>query len=277
MARNGTTHQKEYQNSMSYPIVRWFCSIIILTIIVHVGYFIYTAHAFKQSQERIVREHIRHITQVDSIFTNIGSIILSQDSGITANKVELLAQLQKDSLLFKREVQLSQEEVNNLAELQINKMGDDYDQIGVWFGVSSIIFIVFGFFGIFKIEESKKEAKNVLEEIKQKGRDAFDDVATVQEQASIAAQSLDEIRQGYESFVNERAQRIDMLESELKDNLSNSKKCLDSIRTLMSELDGTKQKYEWSIDVMEKQMTRLEEIHSKLTTILSEIIKKTNE
>ena len=44
------------------------------------------------------------------------------------------------------------------AFLEDNKIDNDYSQIGIWGGLLSIIFLIFGFFAIFKIEETKTEA-----------------------------------------------------------------------------------------------------------------------
>lgn len=167
-------------NKESNSIVKWFCVIIIITLCIYVGYSCYTARILKQSQERIVREHVSHIARVDSIFYGMKEVILSSDSGVIANAPILLSQLQQDSALFRREVLLSQEELSNLTELHLNKIDGNYDQINMWFGVAGIIFLILGFYGIFKIEESKKHAEELVdefrEEVQQKTKDVLIDL-----------------------------------------------------------------------------------------------------
>ena len=144
----------ENENSTKHgnPIVYWFCGIIGLTLILLIGYLCYSIKTLAKSQEKIVTEHVRHIAKVDSLIFEMKEVILSNDSGRIVNAPALLSQLQKDSALFKREILLSQEEMNNLVELHIDKIENDYAQIGIWGGVLSVIFIIFGFFAIFKIE-----------------------------------------------------------------------------------------------------------------------------
>lgn len=52
-------------------IVRWFCGCFITTLIILVSYLSYSLTTFKNSQERIVTEHLKYLVNVDSIFCDI--------------------------------------------------------------------------------------------------------------------------------------------------------------------------------------------------------------
>jgi hypothetical protein len=106
----------------------------------------------------------------------------------------LLSQLQKDSALFKREILLSQEEMNNLVELHIDKIENDYAQIGIWGGVLSVIFIIFGFFAIFKLEETKSDAQRILNDVIKQGDEAKEHINQLQ---YAAAQDVYSARRQY--------------------------------------------------------------------------------
>ena len=144
-------------------IVCLFCGVFVITLIMLIGYLCYSSKTLKDSQVKIVNERIKHIAKIDSIFYDMKTVVLSNDSGTIVNAPALLSQLQNDSALFRREISLSQEEVNNLVALHINKIDNDYSQIGIWGGLLSIIFLIFGFFAIFKIEETKTEEKKKTE------------------------------------------------------------------------------------------------------------------
>lgn len=176
-------------------LVRWFCGTFIATLLILVGYLYCSTNTFKESQTKIVNEHIKHIAKVDSIFYDMKTVVLSNDTGTIMNAPVLLSQLQKDSALFKREILLSQEEVNNLVSLHIDKIDNDYSQIGIWGGLLSVIFLIFGFFAIFKIEETKAEAKNVLDDVKEKGKKATGEIEELQSQASKLNNSFNSIKQ----------------------------------------------------------------------------------
>lgn len=260
------------------PIVKWFSIVIILTMLIHIGYLCYTGCIFSKSQNKVVKEHVNHIAKIDSIFFSMKEIILNTDSGMISNAPALLSQLQKDSALFRREVLLSQEEMSNLTELHLNKLGNDYDQIGIWFGVGSVIFLVISFFSMFKIEESKKDAKNVLEDVKRKGKDASDVVNEVQERAAGFAQYLDGIKQEYNTFVEQRSSQLEELERHLSTTQSESNDKLNSIKNLLEEVETKNEQYTWSIKAMQEQMQQMGELTDMLKAVLKKYGKEaTNE
>lgn len=241
-----------------------FSAVIILMLLLLCGYLGYTTKALKESQEKIVCAHVDHIAKVDSIFYDMKEVILSNDSGTIANSPALLSQLQKDSALYRREVLLSQEEMNHLTSLHLNKIDSNYDQIGVWFGVASVVFLVFGFFGIFKIEENKREANNVLEEVKQKGTEAEDVVNRVQTQASGVVKYLDLRKNDIDTIVKDKTAQLEGLEKRLETTQSDSKEKLDSITKLLNEVQTKNEQYSWSVETMQKQTQQLEKLIEEL-------------
>jgi len=228
-----------------------------------------TTKALKESQDKIINAHTNHIAKVDSIFSDMKKVILSSDSGMIANAPALLSQLQRDSSLFRREILLSQEEMNNLTELHLNKIDSNYDQMGVWFGVAGVIFLVIGFFSMFKIEESKNEAKNVLEDVKQKGEEASKVVDRVEDSAAKFGQLLDGMKQDFSSFVEQRSSQLEKLERNLSAVLSESTEKLNVINQLLEEVETKNTQYEWSIQTMQEQMQQMNE----LTSVLREVLK----
>lgn len=249
-------------------VVISFSALIIVTLLLLYLHLDYTTKALKESQEKIVSSHVTHIAKVDSIFYDMKDVILSTDSGTIVNAPALLSQLQRDSALFRREILLSQEEMHHLVSLHLTKIDTNYDQIGVWFGIASVVFLVFGFFGIFKIEESKREANNVLEEVKQKGIKATDDVDKVQMQAAKAAQFIDLQKQNFDAFVKDKIAKLEGLETQLETTQSDSKEKLDSITKLLNEVQTKSEQYSWSIEIMQKQAQHLDELIGELNKVV---------
>lgn len=257
---------EENKTSNRNPIVYWFCGIVILTLVLLIAYLCHSTKILAESQERIVTEHVRHITKVDSLFFDMKEIILSNDSGNIANAPVLLSQLQKDSALFKREILLSQEEMSNLVELHIDKIENDYAQIGIWGGVLSVIFIIFGFFAIFKIEESKSEARTVLNEVKEQGRNASNEVKKLQNQATNLDSSLSKIQQDSNTFIENKTKELQtVVETETK-----AKEELGKITKLLEEVEAKNAQYKWSIEAMRDQMKQLEALSDSLKDIIVE-------
>lgn len=256
--------KKENKASNRNPIVYWFCGTIFFILILLVSYLCHSTKTLTESQERIITEHVRHIAKVDSLFFDLKEVVLSSDSDKIINAPVLLSQLQKDSAVFKREILLSQEEMSNLVEMHIDKIENDYAQIGIWGGVLSVIFIIFGFFAIFKIEESKSEAKDVLNEVKELGRNASKEVEKLQNQATNLDSSLTKIRQDSNTFLETKTKELQSLvETETK-----AREELGEITKLLEEVKAKNAQYVWSIEAMHDQMKQLEALSNSLKDII---------
>lgn len=259
----------EKDNCKTNKIVFCFCGVLIVTLIILTGYLCHSAKTLKDSQARIVNEHVTHIMKIDSIFYDMKAVILSNDSEKIANSQALLSQLQSDSALFRREVQLSQEEMNNLVALHIEKIENDYAQIGIWGGVLSIIFIIFGFFAIFKLEETKAEAKGVLDDVKEQGQNAIKGIETLQNQASELNNSLAIVKQDSDSFIANKTEEFKTLTNDIVKMHSESSNKLNRITELLKDVETKNNQYQWSIEAMGGQMKQLESLTNMLKDILA--------
>lgn len=242
-------------------LVRWFCGCFIATLIILVSYLCYSMTTFKNSQERIVTEHLKHLVTVDSIFCDIKKIILSNDSGTIINAPVLLAQLQNDSALMRREILLSQSEESNLVALHIDKIDNDYSQIGIWGGILSIIFLIFGFFAIFKIEETKADAKSTLDEVKKQGEKASDEIKELQEQAG-------QLNDLFNSN-NQKARELDGLITNINAKNSQAEKSLGRINELLVEVESKSEQYDTSIKQVRELMGQLATLLDNLSSSTS--------
>lgn len=248
-------------------IVRWFCRCFIATLIILVSYLCYSMTSFKNSQERIVTEHLKHLANADSIFCDIKKVILSNDSGSIVNAPVLLAQLQNDSALMRREILLSQAEESNMVSLHIDKIDNDYSQIGIWGGTLSIIFLIFGFFAIFKIEETKAEAKNTLEDVKDQKEKASAEIKELQEQASQLNDSYNSIRQSSETFISDNTILFNKLISSIKTEHSQSQESLKKINNLLAKVESKNKHYDLSIKQMNDLMGQLGQLIDRLNKV----------
>lgn len=240
-------------------IVRWFCGCFIATLIILVSYLCYSIITFKNSQERIVTEHLEHLANADSIFCDIKKVILSTDSGTIANAPVLLAQLQNDSALMRREIMLSQEEKMNLVALHIDKIDNDYSQIGIWGGILSIIFLIFGFFAIFKIEETKAEAKNTLVEVKTQGDEAIAETKELQMQAG-------QLNDLFNSNI-QKNKELDELIATINTEHSQAQQTLERIKGLLEEVETKSKQYDSSNKQMNDLMVQLGQLIDGLNKV----------
>ena len=128
-----------------------FCISFIVVFIILTSYLWCSLSGMKNSQNKIVSEHINHVLKVDSLYNEMRIFLINTDSIKNERLQVLLSQLQKDSEMSNKELLISQNEINSLLTLHLDKIENDYAQIGIWGGILSIIFLIFGFFAIFKI------------------------------------------------------------------------------------------------------------------------------
>ena len=266
---------KSEKTSKRNIIVCYFCGIIVITLSLLILYLWNSTMILVESQEKIVTEHVRHITRVDSLFYEMKEVILSNDSDKIANAPTLLSQLQKDSALFKREILLSQEEMNNLVELHINKIENDYAQIGIWAGVLSIIFIIFGFFAIFKLEDTKFEAQGILNDIIEQGDKAKEQINQLQLQASELNSILNSIKQEGTALYQNKEKEFNVLFEQLSQQLVQANQNSKQIDKICKEFEDKNEKYQMSLDAMNKQLEQYEALTLAINEVLNEIRKET--
>lgn len=261
-------YRQKMESNSNKTIVRWFCVVFVITLSVFVVYLWHSTSIFNSSQEKIINEHRDHIAKVDSIFYDMKAVILSNDSGTVENAPALLSQLQKDSALFRREILLSQEEMTNWVALHIDKVDNDYSQIGIWGGLLSVIFLIFGFFAIFKIEETKAEAKNILDGVKEKGEKATGEIEELQNQASELNTFLSSIKQDGNSFIENKTKEFGTLTKDINDVHIKSNESLDRIINLLEEVEVKNKQYNLSIDNMTDKIKQFEELINMLKNIV---------
>lgn len=188
-------------------LINNFCSVFITVFIGLIAYLFISLINFSNSQKNIVNKQVQHIAKVDSLFSTMEKIILSNDSTTIVNSKSVLSQLQRDSALFKREILLAQQETNSLVNLHIEKIDNDYAQIGIWGGILSVIFIIFGFYGILKIEESKKN----IEKVKEAATQILSEIEGKYEQLQSSLNSVkEEYAQKAENFYNKKTEEFNL-------------------------------------------------------------------
>lgn len=157
-----------------------------------------------------------------------------------------------------------------MVALHIEKIENDYAQIGIWGGVLSVVFIIFVFFAIFKIEETKADAKEVLNDVKKQGLNASNEIAQLQGQASNLNEYLTSIKQDSDSFIANKSEELKALTQNIGTMHAESTKSLERISNLLQDVETKNSQYQWSIETMSSQMKQLEALTNMLKDMLNE-------
>lgn len=129
-------------------------------------------------------------------------------------------------------------------------------------------FFIFGFFAIFKIEETKTEANRVLEDVKDKGNDAMSKIGVLQNQASELNEHISSIRQEGASFIADKTKEFETLKTRIDKMQEDSNESLEKIKKLLGEMENKNQQYVWSIEAMQSQTKLLRDLTDKLKGVL---------
>lgn len=251
------------QNKITNPILLYFCITFVLTLIILVSYLFCSLITMKDSQKAIVDEHINHVARIDSVFNDMKCVILSNDTNVIKNTQALLTQLHNDSAMFRREVLLSQKEMNNLISLHIDKIENDYAQIGIWSGILSVIFIIFGFFAIFKIEETKTDANRILKDVEEQAGQTSNKIGELQNQAAELNKYINSTKLECNTFITDRAKEFEELTKDIR------ALDIEKVKLLINDIEINKNNYQWSVDMMNNQLEKLEELMNNLKIIMT--------
>ena len=257
----GTSNKK--CNKFTNPVLLSFCITFSITFIVLAGYLFCSLKTMKNSQQNIINEHINHVARIDSIFYEMKNVILSNDTNVIANSQALLNQLHNDSAMFRREVLLSQSEMNSMISLHIDKVENDYAQIGIWGGILSVIFIIFGFFAIFKIEETKTDANRILNDVEEQANQASNKIDELQNQAVELNKFLASTKLECDTFITDRLKEFEALTKDIKDL------DIEEAKLLINEIKINNNNYLWSVDMMNNHLKKLEELMNNLEIIMT--------
>lgn len=193
-----------------------------------IAYLSYAKYTLLTSQEDIVRNYDTHLRKVDSMYIALYKNIQTRTYSTTKlvdtffvefnaslknnqrstvapyNKLDIIfskyfekqeqtlnrfnSQIQRDSLILGAERLVLNEQVKNYVDLHLGQIENDYTNITIWAAVLTIIFLIFGFYSMFKMEHIiqqgeksnevidliKKEAENRIEQIK-KSKSSYED------------------------------------------------------------------------------------------------------
>lgn len=113
------------------------------------------------TNQRLSAEQYRHLYE----------IISCHFEGITLLHEKYDSKIQRDSLLLITERQVLEGQVKTMLDLHLNKIEHEYSNITLWAAVLTILFLVFSFYSIFKMDDLVNQGNEGVREIRQLKRD----------------------------------------------------------------------------------------------------------
>lgn len=170
-----------------------------------------------------------------------------------------------------------QERLDYHLQLQLDKIGHGYSIIEIWAAVLSVLFLTFGFYAIFKIEESKREASDYLEGVKLTCEQQILSVTSQAESIRLALNESNTRLSNIESVnldIKIKSQELDSLKHDAYKVIEEAKKECSNIKVKKNVLtDNFRKEFNQIIDNIIKQYNELD---SSIKATLDKINKDSN-
>ena len=165
------------KNSIQQPrYARLFLIVLSIYTVIFMGYQIFAMCNLNSSQDKIKNYYLEHIERVDSLYCKLGSnnkAILSTymlDS-VYNNDIELLYAeydkvLREDSLRLCNERALLEMQTKSMIDLHLNKVEHEYSNLTIWAAILTILFLVFSFYSIYKMDELIQQGNDGVKDIR---------------------------------------------------------------------------------------------------------------
>lgn len=146
----------------------------------------------------------------------------------------------QDSLLLIAERQVLDGQVKAMLDLHLNKIEHEYSNITIWAAVLTILFLVFSFYSIFKMDSLVRQGEEGVNEIKQLKRDGDVAIQEISEKSEKIVKENDVLKEksktDFASFIDSQQRILTESISALKDNIDNGYN--EALKSKVAELDS---------------------------------------
>lgn len=235
--------------------------------------------------DSIIKEALKSTNQLSNAQVKSIKLIISTHF----RNIELLhkkygEKLSMDSLRLCTERELLEGQTKAMIDLHLDKIEHEYSNITMWGAILTILFLVFSFYSLYKIDELikqgqegiirineiKKDGKKSVEQFKNEKQKIVDDMGKQLPEMMAALyksqqQKYEEFTQQLQGQIKSTVEYLDSVKTELN---SKSGNLLDDYRKQLADITG---KYKLTAD---SQQEELKQIVIQTKQILAELKKK---
>lgn len=242
---NNVDHSRKPKYAGLFLIVLSIYTIIFMT------YQIIAICNLNSSQDKIKDYYIEHIEKVDSIYCKLGAnnkVILStymQDSTYN-NDMELLYMeynkvLREDSLRLCNERVLLEMQTKSMIDLHLNKVEHEYSNLTIWAAILTILFLVFSFYSIYKMDELIQQGNEGVKDIRSLKKSGEDLIEKLEETSK---SEIEKTRNQIDDFIKEQqtrmVQTVSYFENENTRKLSEINQCFVDACNIVEQIKNLK-------------------------------------
>lgn len=242
---NNVDHSRKPKYAGLFLIVLSIYTIIFMT------YQVIAICNLNSSQDKIKDYYIEHIEKVDSIYCKLGAnnkVILStymQDSTYN-NDMELLYMeynkvLREDSLRLCNERVLLEMQTKSMIDLHLNKVEHEYSNLTIWAAILTILFLVFSFYSIYKMDELIQQGNEGVKDIRSLKKSGEDLIEKLEE---TSMSEIEKTRNQIDDFIKEQqtrmVQTVSYFENENTRKLSEINQCFVDACNIVEQIKNLK-------------------------------------
>lgn len=209
-------------------------------------------------------------------------------SHLTKVKDDYEAKFLKDSLLLSVERTLLEGQTKSMIELHLEKIEHEYSNITMWAAILTLVFLVFSFYSMFKLEEYIKQGKDDVQHIKEIKEESIthltkiklqsdeikDDITTKYNEA--LDKTLSNFKTKSDNVIDEYNEKLQVqvstLQSTAELEIGNYRQSLDERFELLSKsIDNKYSDIERNIKRLETSINTYQEAISQLKSSTPEI------
>lgn len=244
---------KKVNASQEPKYAKLFLIVLSLYTIVFMGYQIFAICNLNSSQDKIKNYYLDHIERVDSLYCNLGinnKAILSaymQDS-IYNNDIELLYAeydkvLREDSLRLRNERTLLEMQTKSMIDLHLNKVEHEYSNLTIWAAILTILFLVFSFYSIYKMDELIQQGNDGVKDIRSLKKSSED---IIEKLVATSKLEIEKTQNKIDGFIVEQQQRmvqtLSYFENESTKKLNEINKCFVEACNIVEQIKNVEDK-----------------------------------
>ena len=185
----------------------------------------------------------------ESQYKNLSEIVSSHFENIQELHFKYDGKLLHDSLLLSTERQLLEGQTQKMLDLHLNKIEHEYSNITMWAAILTILFLVFSFYSIFKMDE-----------LVQQGNEGVRDIRSIYDKGN---SYIDELKEKGEKMQEDYRKRY-------SDTVNNQQRILsETFEQNQKELLAKKDQYDKVIHNAINESGNLDKIRKENTDALS--------
>ena len=206
---------------------KWYLLVFTAIFIAYLGYLCYAHISLKQSQERIICNYEIHLKNAQTIYQDIHNCTV--DYIIHADKshdsIDVIQEkyrnvFYKDSLLLMSELAILEGQNKSMLSLHLDLIEHEYTNITIWAAVIGVLFLVFSFYSILRVEDCVK-----------KGREGVQIMKGMQKKAKVIIEGIDSAKKAMDAksaeIVTAFSDNLKLVQTSFEEESNNRLKIFD--------------------------------------------------